>query len=486
MQFPQFPVRGIPTLPSLSLSAAERATIDRLQRDQWRCRPEMELAEAYYLGEQVITNLRIAVPTELEFLRTIVGWGALAVDPYVERHGVDCFRLPNGTDADQYLSDIATANGFDAELPLAITDALSMGHGYWMVGSPLESGGAPQITVESPLNMSVGWDLRGLEPTEALAQYWRDGRHHAALVLPFKTVHIAVDDNGQWVIVDRDEHGFDFVPVARMANQARTNNRAGRSAITPALRSTIDSTCRTLMGLEVAREIYSAPRMILAGASESDFQKTDGTPKSAWDTYITRVLALERDEEGNVPELKQLTAYDPGVFTKLIDNAAARAASIVLAPPQDIGLYTQGNPISADALNTSEARRNRRARSQQREFGVPIANVMKMAARFDNKGVLPEKYAAIAVDWLEVEEVALVAASDAVSKQVAAGSIPPTSDVTLKRLGYNAVERARLERDRKREEGRRAANAIAASLTPAQPAAEPTAIPEAPSAAAGL
>ncbi len=469
----QFPTWSIPTLPSLSLSDDERKLIERCQREALRCRAEMVLAEAYYLGEQVITNLRIAVPKELEFLRTIVGWAALAVDPYVERHGIDCFRLPNGTDADQYLSDLASANGLDAELPLAITDALSMGHGYWMVGSPIESGGAPRITVESPLNMSVLWDLRGIKAEAALDEYWKDGQRHAALVLPFKTIHIAADEDRQWQVVERDEHGFDFVPVERMANQARTNNRAGRSAISPALRSTIDSTCRTLMGLEVAREIYSAPRMILAGASESDFQKTDGTPKSAWDTYITRVLALERDENGDLPELKQTQAYDPSVFTKLVDNAAARAASIVLAPPQDIGLYTDGNPVSADALNTSEARRNRRARSQQREFGVPIARVMQMAARFDNKGALPDKYASIAVDWLEVEEVSIVAASDAISKQVAAGSVPATSDVTLKRLGYNAVERARLTEDRKAEQGQKTAEMIAASLTGA-PAELPT------------
>lgn len=461
----QFPSWTIPTLPSLVLSDDERRTVELLQAEGFRCRAEMLLDEAYYLGEQVITNLRIAVPKELEFLRTIVGWAALAVDPYVERHGIDCFRLPSGTDADEYLTDIATANGLDAELPLAITDALSMGRAYWMVGSPLESGGAPRITVESPLNMSVLWDLRGLEARAALNEYWRDGRRHAALVLPFKTIHMAVDDKSQWQIVERDEHGFDFVPVERMANQARTNNRAGRSAITLALRSTIDSTCRTLMGLEVAREIYSAPRMILAGVTESAFQKTDGTPKSAWDTYITRVLALERDDEGNLPELKQLQAYDPSVFTKLIDNAAARAASIVLAPPQDIGLYTDGNPVSADALNTSEARRNRRARSQQREFGVPIGRVMQMAVRFDNKGALPDKYARIATDWLEVEEISIVAASDAISKQVTAGSVPATSDVTLKRLGYNAVERARLAEDRKAEQGQKTAEMIAASLT---------------------
>jgi hypothetical protein len=73
------------------------------------------------------------------------------------------------------------------------------------------------------------------------------------------------------------------------------------------------------------------------------------------------------------------------------------------------------------------------------------------------------------VDWDPVSLPNPGVTSDAVSKEVAAGSVPPTSDVVLKRLGYSQVERTRLEQDRKREDGRQAAKDIAASLIPPAP-----------------
>ncbi|MBQ1164171.1 hypothetical protein KBZ21_39905, partial [Streptomyces sp. A73] len=42
--------------------------------------------------------------------------------------------------------------------------------------------------------------------------------------------------------------------------------------------------------------------------SESAFQDAEGNTKSAWETYIGRVLALERDEDGQVPTVGQFTA----------------------------------------------------------------------------------------------------------------------------------------------------------------------------------
>ncbi|MBQ1164418.1 hypothetical protein KBZ21_41245, partial [Streptomyces sp. A73] len=40
---------------------------------------------------------------------------------------------------------------------------------------------------------------------------------------------------------------------------------------------------------------YGAPQRYILGASESAFQDAEGNTKSAWETYIGRVLALERD-----------------------------------------------------------------------------------------------------------------------------------------------------------------------------------------------
>lgn len=460
---PTFSTLSIPNLPSLSLSESEQSVMRRLHSvGRTREKLDMRLSEAYYLGEQVIDNLRIAVPEELEFLRTMLGWASLAVDPYVERHSIDGFRLPGATDADADLGDLWTLGGLDAELPLVLTDALSLGRGYWMVGSG--SDGMPSVTVESPLNVSVDWNLAGTEPRAALAQFWDGGRHHASLMLPRQTIQLATDDNGAWVVVDRDDHDFDFVPIVRMAHAPRTTARDGRSAITPAIRSIIDSGCRDLLALEVARELFSVPGITLLGASESDFVNTDGTPQSAWDTYITRVRALERDDAGELPAIHQMQVYDPSVFTKILDMRASQIGSLVAAPPQDLGLYTQGNPTSAEAGEVAEQRRNKRARLQQRLFSRPLTEVVQMMLRFQNGGALPEKFRRMEVAWNPVDELSLGAVSDGITKQVAAGAVPPTSDVTLSKLGYSAVERRRLEQDRRRTEGQRVARDIADSL----------------------
>lgn len=66
------------------------------------------------------------------------------------------------------------------------------------------------------------------------------------------------------------------------------------------------------------------------------------------------------------------------------------------------------------------------------------------------------------------------AASDAITKQIAAGAVPATSDVTLKGLGYSAVDRQRLEQDRSADDSRNLTRALVSGLVPAQTQQEPT------------
>lgn len=463
--YPRFPVLSMPALPSLALSDAEKATISQLQALALRRRPWMELSEAYYLGEQIVKNLRIAIPKELEFISPVLGWAAQAVDPYVGRLHVDGFRLAGATDVDDRIGEILDANGFAAEQRLSFTDALSMGPSYWVVGSPLEAGDAPRITVESPLNMIALWDGSGLNARAAMQEFWADDRLHGTLVVPGKTVTVAQNDKLEWEIVDRDEHGFDFVPVVRLANRPRTHDRGGRSEISNALRYYIDNAARTMLGLEVSRDLYSVPKIALLGATEADFQNSDGSAKTAWETYITRVMALERDDEGNLPELKQLTPYDPSVFTKLLDWLASAAAAEVHSPPQDMGLYTQGNPASAEAVTASNARRDQHAMGMQPEFGEPLKRVVQFAMRFANKGVLPAEFRRIDADWAPVTPPIPGVTSQAVAAEIQSGAIPATSDVTLKRLGYAANDRARLAQDRDVDQGASFLQEVAHSLT---------------------
>jgi hypothetical protein len=169
-----------------------------------------------------------------------------------------------------------------------------------------------------------------------------------------------------------------------------------------------------------------------------------------------------------VPSIHQAQVYDPSVFTKVLDMRASQMGSMVAAPPQDLGLYTQGNPTSAESGEVQEKRRNRRAKLMQKQFGPNVVALMQMVLRFQNGGRLPESYRRMSADWYDVDEVPLGTASDAISKQVAAGAVPATSDVVLKKLGYSAVERARLAQDRAADDGRATAQALVKAFLPRQ------------------
>jgi hypothetical protein len=63
----------IPMLRSLGLSDDERETMQRLQSIMTTQSGPMRQSNAYYDGTQELDNLGIAIPKELQSLRTVVG-----------------------------------------------------------------------------------------------------------------------------------------------------------------------------------------------------------------------------------------------------------------------------------------------------------------------------------------------------------------------------------------------------------------------------
>ena len=448
---PRFTPTSIPTLPSLSLTEDERSLITTLSSSAQAGREDMVLTNSYYMGSQNLKNLEVAIPRELaDKLRTLVGWASAAVDPYVDGLRVQGFRLPGQTEADATLGKIWALNGLDAEETLAYTDALAMRQAWWVLGTDPELE-VPRITVESPLNVAAQWDTTGRR-VKALLQTYKDGsQEKAALMLPNRTLQIAKNERGEWELVDVDAHNFGYVTAVRMANRPRTDNRDGSAEITPALMSLIDSACRRLMGLEASSELYSVPRLLILGASAEDFTSADGRARKAWDAYISKINVLENDDNGEHPDVTQLAVYDPSVFTRVVEMYASQVAGIVKALPQELGLYTQGNPPSVEAVDAMAAARNQRiANTMQPTFGVGHVQVQQMALRLMNRGELPRQYQRIEVDWAPPGLVNFPAMADAVTKLTQGTNpvLPARSDVVLKRLGLSAVERAQIELDR--------------------------------------
>lgn len=466
-----------PMLPDTVLHEDEREVFERLRTSREDSLADLQLSEAYYLGEYVVKNLRISIPESLEFINTVLGWGGLAVDPRVERMRFESFRFPGETEADDTLASIMDENGFEAELAMALTDSYSLGRGYITVGAGDAPGDMPLITADSPMNTAVEWDVRTRSPRNVLSVYAEGKATKAVLQMPRKTLHLSHDgeDGSEWHLDKRVEHDLEVVPVVRLPNAPLSGARQGRSAITPALRAIIQGASRTMLGLEVAREFYSVPQKAILGAAESDFINPDGSRKTAWEVYLHAVLALERDEDGNLPDIKQMQAYDPSVYTKVVEMYAAQASGELGLPPQYLGLYTDGNPVSAEGGQVAEARLDRRARLDMARLTPYVRRIAQYALRLSRPGLdLPKGAERLSVDWTAPEMFNVTQASDALSKQVAAEMVPPNSDVALKRLGYSPIERLRLEQDRVAWQGEQM---LRAAMTP-QPAPSPAPTPQ--------
>jgi hypothetical protein len=456
---------SIPELPLLTLSDDELALINMLRADMMRDRWALQLRDAYFDGEQLIRDLGISIPPQLKGLHTVIGWPRVGVESLEERLDLEAFRWADGSDSSE-LTEIADANDLFDEASLAHLDALVYGREYLAVGSgDCGEDCPPLITVESPLDMTLMWDARLRMGTAALREcaadsYIESGPEERMIVLylPDQTITALPSESGGWEIVDRDMHGLGVVPVVRLANRQRTADRVGKSEITNDVMSITDAACRRLMGIEVAAEFFGAPQRYILGASESAFQDAEGNAKSAWETYIGRVLALERDEDGNVPDVGQFPAHDPSGQTKIVDLYARIMSSQFGLPPHMLG-YTTDNPASADAIRSTEAKLVKKSERRIRRLGRGWQDAMRLAL-WIRDGEPPDKTRRIETVWRNPATPTVAAQVDATVKLVQQGILPADSDVTLEMAGLTEAQRQRVAADRRRTAGRAGSSAL--------------------------
>ncbi|PQP24155.1 phage portal protein [Rhodococcus opacus] len=468
--------RTSPNLPTTTLSERESAIANTLSMQLSSARPGFYLSDLYYRGMQKMTDLGISIPPELKGLTEVLGWAQIGVEARDERLTVQGFRLPSSTTASEDIWDLWQANNLDEESGLAHLDSLVFGSAYVVVGPGESPGDQPVITVESPLHMTANWNSRKRATTAAFQSYRDDdftsetyGHQLAVLYLPGSTIHMVQGSKG-WVVIDRDDYdNLDGIPVVLMANRASSLQRMGTSDIRESWRNTMDRAARTMLGMEVAREFFAAPQRYILGASEAAFQNSDGDLKTAWETYTGHVLVLEpnEDTERN-PEVGTFQTGDPANFTTLLADDRATMAALTGLPPHFFGIYADGNPASADAIRMSDFRLKTIADKITVARGGNWENVVRIALQIRD-GKLPADAHRLETDWASTGIPTPNADTDAMQKQVAAGIIPPESDVVLKRLGYSGVERIQIANERKRARGQANLDALVNRTTPTTP-----------------
>ncbi|WP_280442240.1 phage portal protein [Nocardia brasiliensis] len=465
------------------LDHTDQNTLDRLVhqfRHKW---PRNELRARYYDHRNVLKDFGISIPPQLKTVETVVGWPEKAVDSLARRIRHDGFVLPGG-DADSLgITNMWAANRMNIDAPQAHTSALI--HSCAFIATTLGdvASGEPDVlmTARSALSGTGIWDPRRRQLSAALSivaydEAWPHDHRITELVmyLPDRVVIMNRNSTGKWAI-DVRKHTLGRVPVELLVFRPRLDRPFGASRISRAVMSITDEAVRTVLRTEVSAEFYSSPQRYMLGADPDAFVDAKGRVRTGWEAILGRMLAIGRDEDGNVPEVGTFPQMTMQPHIEHMRSVATRFAGATNLPVGALGVV-QDNPSSAEAIYAAKEELITEAEYACDVFGMAWSNAVRTGLMLRAKRTeMPPEWARLRVNWRDPATPSRSSAADAVQKTVTAFPWLAESRVALEQLGWDETTIERAMADKRRS----SINALTQRLTAAQQQPPPATPPEA-------
>ncbi|KQW07650.1 hypothetical protein ASC66_01225 [Leifsonia sp. Root4] len=437
---------------SNELSQQEKQEATVLAMRMGRFAPMNRERTLWYDAKHTVEHLGIAVPQQLEEVAPVLGWPARSVDDLAERTTLDGFVTPGDTWASSGLDAVWSDN----RLPLLASMVHTSAYKYAVSFAGAIRGGNDEPDVLTPAysaTTSTGrWDpIRG-----RLSSFLTiTGKNTFGLVTGFalftpeamiKCTHV----DGKWR-VDRRVHNVGRVPVVPFVHNPSVEWEFGTSRITRPVISITQRAVRTLLRMEVSAEFYSSPQRAVLGADEGDFvDSATGQMKTGWEVTIGKLLALSRDDEGNIPTVQQFQQATMQPHMDMIRSDAALFSGETGIPVDTLGVI-HDNPSSASGVDARYKKLNAGAEKAIKGFEGSWADLMRLAVMVrDDDARAADDLSQMSANFRRPHEPTVGEASDAMVKQVAAIPWLAESTVTLRRLGYTKAEIDELLSDKRR------------------------------------
>lgn len=448
----------IPQLESVSVDglpdqyhADWETMLSRWQRKLTRNR----LRTAYYNGANRIKNLGIAVPDSMIDFEEVVGWPAKAVDVLANRVRFDGF-VTTGDDTDPLgLDPILDSSDFTMILPQAIRSSLI--HSCSFVNVSGGDGQPVSVFFRSALYETGIWDdaTHSLRCALAIVSLANDpvgtGMARPRELILYEseeTLRIRLSE-GRYTVTERMPNMLGHVPVYVLAYHQDLHRPFGRSRINREVMSLTDTAVRTMLRLEVSAEFYSSPQRYLLGAEPPT--GADGKALTGWMASLSKMLVINRDEDGQLPSIGQFAQMTMAPHTDMLRALAGRFSGATGVPMAQLGVLTDSGPSSAEAIAASETELVIEARNTCDAFGGQLRRAAQDMAVLNGASPDDETLRHLKVNWRNPERPSQAAMSDAVLKQVQAIPWLANSRVILEQLGYTDTDITRLLSDKNRQ-----------------------------------
>lgn len=457
------------------LTDDETEILRKLREQLARARKANAEKHAYYEARQAFESLNISIPPHLAGLPIAAGWPGTVVDVLEER--LDWTGWSSVTDDSAMgLSDVYRDNVLTVESSRVHIDALITGTAFVTVGRGTLGEPDVLITAESPDQATVLWDYRTRRAVAGLSQTQTDtsGAYLETLYLPDQTIVLDRQPGKPTAVLSRDVHRLGRVPMVQIRNRDRATDLRGRSEITPAIRYLTDAACRTLLGMEINREFYTAPQRYALGAEPESFIRTeDPSPdeliRAGWTSVMGRFNVIPANEDGVIPEVGQFPQAPPTPYLEQLRGYSQLISAESGIPATYLGFVTD-NPASADSIRQLEYRLVKRAERRQASFGQAWREVGRLALMVRDGSIDESAFRGVDTRWRDPATPTRAATADEALKLVSANILPADSTVTYDRIGLTDQDKLRLDADKRRA---RVAQLVQA-VRPATPAPTPT------------
>lgn len=455
---------GINAAPTSIINAtdAEVAVI----REAWAVwatkRPGNFIKSLYYDGKNRVRSLGISTPANITArIDAVLGWGELAVSSLSDRLVFEGFVHESDQPDPLGLAEVMRANRFELELPQAYESALKHSCAFITITKGDVQAGEPEVVIQArSAEYSAGlWDSRrrrmyGMLAITAISD---TGAVTAFdMYLDGVVLRCTVAKNGKWV-ADRLPQPVGEVLAEPILYKPSLDRPFGHSRISRAVRSTIDLALRSITRGEVGAEWYSLPRIVAMGLAESAFD--GGGEDAKFRAAATAILAFTRDEDGQLPELKQLPATPPQPNIDQFKHYATMFASLTGIPVSQLGVVADSNPASAEAMLHAERGIINAANVASRQLTVTLREIARKVTVVRDGKAHPE-VAGLEVAWANPAFIDPVTRSDALVKLASVFPWLSESETALEFAGFTRAQIRRLAADKARAAGTLSLNEI--------------------------
>lgn len=405
---------GISTPNLDNVPDAYRNTVKRLfLRWESVCARNHELYQ-YYAMKSELKSIGLDITPAMPNLNAVVGWCSKAVRAHSMRSVFDGFVF--GGQQNATLDTVVRTNRMRSIYQQAWSSALVYGISAVTVMRSVDANNPVKVRVFSANQFCTEWDTAadGVTNGVFLTSVDEKGAPDQYTVhMPYTVLTLDRVDSNIWACVE-EHHPMSRPLFDVFVNDPDPDRPLGHSLITPELMGIVDKAMRDVANMEIGAAIFTYPQRYILGAAEGLFDnelnneeekddEKDGedegdeeekkhkqsTAASRFKLYTGAIMAISRDENGEIPQVGQFAAGNAENFTRVFENDAQRFSGATNVPLAQLGVLSN-TYTSSDALGAANDPLILEVETANRRNAEVLENIARMIMAVANNKALEE------------------------------------------------------------------------------------------------